>query len=669
MLQVEINFGASEFKHPPTSLNANSAKPANSAKAKHLLTLIANDQIFLRSSDFDDDETDSDDNASTDDHRAGWAQMDEDLEFDVETMVQQCNQCRRNILGFLYECDNEIRCSSCFHEIKGGRGDVFTRMRFPGDKRQRNTAVIGFSKESPAKMNMLGSSHDFKKEWCINKKDAGKLIPNYFDLRFPYSEDREMFTAITTKCFSIMRQNQDSIPHGFFEVSLKLFKDPKLSIGFSGERTRRKGLKDKSVSPTWGWTYTSDQDRCYETDTSEDSVRMLMSGWKEGDKIGILCNFRDSLFSFYKNGIKDVRGDIRWTGRFDMFPLVEASNCNVEICYDYELCQFKPLEFSVLPKKPIPYEIFEWKRPCVCCKCRLATHMYMCAGADSACQTFIVCSVCFHSGKEIQCPHEKCTHWHSEKVAFYDTGDKGENVCKNCKQPSLKHSMQDGKHKCPQISSAEMVDSVWTFQSPKVPFGQHESHLFRRICIPSEILEMDDIASSQLPVVERNLCKPLFGELVSSPFDPTSELRGTLLCEDFEEDSFSRKQTGVVVAVDNLCDFGCSSKHSGYCVHCSKHFSFHRFGRLCQDDELSLDFGTNNDSCSRCSLSVEEHRLVHLCLDDSIGRFHKHPLEQHIFLAMEDKMHVEKISQISRLIPDPGPHHHRQGTLFFVVIL
>ena len=138
-----------------------------------------------------------------------------------------------------------------------------------------------------------------------------------------------------------------------------------------------------------------------------------------------------------------------------------------------------------------------------------------------------------------------------------------------------------------------------------------------------------------------------------------------LLSENFESDPSKKQKIGVVVATDSLCESGCTIKHSGYCVRCSKHFKFHRFARLCEDGELSRDFGPTNDLCSRCSHSVGNHALVHLCLDDGVGRFHKDPNDQRIFIAAEDLLYVERRGRISRLVPDPGPHYHRHVASYF----
>jgi hypothetical protein len=590
--------------------------------------------------------------------------MEEDFEFDITTMVKKCNVCDRNILGFLYVCDDEFRCSSCFHENEDFRGDTFCRIRFPGDKRQRNTAVTGFDRENPTEIErkvssvLVESDHDLK-TWCLKKETAGKIVENCFllnldDVRSEKLDDDYVVTATTKSRFTLPRQNQDAPPHGFFEVIITHLdvETPNLTIGMKGFRTRGAGTH------RWGWALTSDEDCCYKTGSDDHSTTMLVTGWMKDDVIGILCNFQSNCFSLYKNGIKDVRGDIFWTGRFDMAPFVESSCCKVEICFDHDLCQFKPLEFSVIPRKPVPFEIFEWKRPCVSCQCRLATHMYMCAGVDTSCQKFVVCSACFYSGNEIKCHHDKCTHWHSESVALFDEKDKDVDICIHCKQRVLQHSMRRGKHYCQN----DHDETVWTFQSKKIDFGQHDKHLFYRMTIPSDVPDFDEIANSELVV--RSQCKPLFGELCSSPVDPSSEFRRKLLDENFENNLSSRKKTGVVVAIDSLCEYGCNAKHLGNCVRCSRHFSFHRFGRLCPDEELSSDFGPDNDVCSRCSRSINDHHLVHLCSDDKIGHFHKNPLEQDLFIAIEDKLFVEKISQISRLVPDPGPHHHRLVSCF-----
>jgi len=603
----------------------------------------------LRTLEFGEAESDNSASSSTDD------QTEEDFEFDFDDVVVECTACQRKILGFIYQSRDECRCSSCFHEKKGSRGDNFSRMRFPGDKRQFNTAVNGFDKENDVRMEGGIAENDSDLTHCWpNKEEKDKRVPNLFVLNF---DQGEPFIAITTACLepAATRQGQDE-QHVFFEATIIELKDSEnvqIIVGFAGKKLQRKGSASKTHSrPTqkWGWTLTQDEYRRYEVCENQDSMYTYVSGWKEGDVIGVLCNFQENLFCFYKNGIKDFRGDIRWTGKFDLFPFVEASNCKVEICFDYDSCQFKPLEFSVLPGTTIPFEIFEWKRPCSTCKSRLATHMYMCVAVDAACQAFVVCSACFHSGKDM----------HSECV---DTSDKGEDACKCCKQPFWKHKMLGEKRTCPQDENGE-VETVWTFQSPKVTFGQHESHLFCRINIPSDLPEFDDISS--LKLVSRNNCEPLFGELWLSPVDPTSELRMKLLEDTFDSNSVSRKKMGVVVAIDSLCESGCTTNHSGFCVRCSMHFSFHRFGRRCEDDELSSDFGPNNDVCSRCSRSISDHHLVHLCLDDEIGRFHKDSLEQDLFISIEDKLYVEKISRVSFLVPDPGPHHHRQVAFSFV---
>ncbi len=588
-------------------------------------------------------------------------QSEQDFEFDFETIIMKCKGCNRKILGFLYQDGDDFRCSSCFHDIKGSRVD-FSRTRYPGDKQQPNTAVIGFDKESYPQMKREPPSGDKFDDWCANKIKNGKSLANCFKLNF---DDQKQFTATTTTFFST-KQNQDA-PHGFFETSLIELKDDKqfsISIGFEGKQPRSSGSSSsKSHTPgcsKWGWTLTSNRMHDEEEEEEGQSSQYThLFGWKTDDTVGVLCNFQEKTFSLYRNGIKEFRADIHWTGKFNMHPFVEASQCIVEICFDYDEFKYKPMEFSVVPGVPIPFEIFEWKRPCVVCESRLATHMYMCVGDDTACHKFVVCSACFHSGKELQCPHEQCSHWHSERVDFDDKQQKNDSVCIHCEQPFLKHTLLGGRHACPP--DPKRLDTVWTFQSRKVEFLQHDNHKFFCLKTPFDVPNMDDPAN----LVDRRNSEPLFGELWTSPVDPVSELKMKLLSENFESDSSKKQKIGVVVATDSLCESGCTTKHTGYCVRCSKHFKFHRFARLCKDGELSRDFGPTNDFCSRCSHSVGNHTLVHLCLDDGVGRFHKDPNDQRIFIAAEDLLYVERRGRISRLVPDPGPHYHRHVASFF----
>jgi hypothetical protein len=634
-----------------------------------MMTFIGDVHVHLRSPQVDQNEDDDKGSADTDN------QSEEGINFDLDTSLTKCSDCNRKILGFLYQFSDGFCCSSCFHANKGSRVDNFSRIKYPGDKPQRHTPVISFDKESYSQMKREPPLGDKSYDWCcaMNSKN-GKPLVNCFLLNF---DDKKPFTATTTTFFS-MKQNQDKC-HGFFETSVIGPTNDKpfsLSIGFEGKQSRTKS--SSSGRSKWGWTLTSkkgydvddndddndddddddnddddddDDAAADDEDDNEDEIPhfAIVSGWKIGDTIGILCNFEEKLFSLYRNGIKEFSADIHWTGKFDLYPFVRASRCIVEICFDYDLCKFKPLEFSVTPGVPIPFEIFDWKHPCVLCESRFTTHMYMCVGDDTACHKFVVCSACFHSGKELQCSHEQLQ---SERVGFYDTHHNSEIICKHCEQPLLKHKLLGGKHVCPPYWDP---DTSRTFEPCKVDFRQHDFHKFFRMKTPFDVPNIDDISK----LVDRSIA-PLFGELWTSPVDPMSELRKNLLIEEFESDHDQRQKIGVVVATDSLCESGCSTQHSGYCVRCSKHFKFHTFGRLCADGELSLDFGLTNDICSRCSHSLGNHHLVHLCLDDGIGRFQKNPNDQRIFIAVDDALYVERRGRISRLVPDPGPHHHRQ---------
>ncbi len=516
----------------------------------------------------------------------------------------------------------------------------------------------GFERETHAKM-----IDDTSYDWCAQASKEGKPMLNCLDLTF-----RESFTAISKTCFS-MRQKED-LPHGFFEVSVVDSNHSQafsITLGLQGKPTQAKTKKgDNSsnatqVCPKWGWILAFDDAATRKENKTKCSDFGIVSGWAINDTIGVLCNFRDRSFSLYRNGIKESNEDIFWSGTFEMFPFLEASHCMVKMCFEYDICKYKPLEFSVSPGIPIPFEIFEWKRPCVLCKSRFATHMYMCDGTDNACHKFVVCSACFHSGKEFQCPHQTCTHCHSERVAFHDQEDKIDNVCKYCQKPFLKHELAKEKHPCSEGCS---VNTVWTFQSVKVEFAQHDSHTFRRIETPFDFPDDDDFSSSE--IIDRATCKPIFGELWVSTVNPTSELRMMLLNESFDSDSSEKNKIGVVIETDSLCEPGCTKKHRGYCVRCSKHFSFHKFGRMCKDRELSMDFGLTNDTCSRCSRSIGDHDLVHLCPDDEIGRFHKRPNDQRLFIAVEDSCFVVKRGRIKRLVPDPGPHSYRQVVFLYI---